>query len=71
MHTSKPLSSTTITYNLKNSYYIIDNHFEKEILEMIHGIVGWENTQMFSSGKEPMEVVALLYFGFMDNLKCW
>jgi hypothetical protein len=51
MHITEPLSSTTRTQNLQNSHYTIYNHRENEILEMIHGMVGWENTQIFSLGK--------------------
>jgi hypothetical protein len=38
---------------------------------MIHGMLGWENTHIISLGKEPAKVVALLYFGFIGNMKCW
>ncbi|KAH9291699.1 hypothetical protein KI387_043112, partial [Taxus chinensis] len=73
MHDSSapPLHSTMRTQNFQPNYYKIECKSPEEIKEMLHGMIGWANTQVLQFNKHDKDVASIITNGFVGILKEW
>ncbi|KAH9295210.1 hypothetical protein KI387_038798 [Taxus chinensis] len=66
-----PLQGTIRTLNFQPNFYKIECKSADEIREMIHGMIGWANTQVLQFGKHDKDIAGIIANGFVGILKEW
>ncbi|KAH9328950.1 hypothetical protein KI387_001058, partial [Taxus chinensis] len=69
--TSEPLHHTARTQTLQRNWYKLDCSTPEQIKELIHGIIGWENSQLLLYRKDPRVIIEVIVNGFVGIVKEW
>ncbi|KAH9298135.1 hypothetical protein KI387_029817 [Taxus chinensis] len=67
----EPLHGMTRVQTLQPNYYKLECRQISEIKEVVHGMIGWGNTQLEMHGKTPRQIAASIANGFVGILKEW